>query len=83
MDFLRICFGCSVIEGYGLTETTSCCSATYPEEYRAGHVGGVTTTCELKLEDIPDMNYGNADLPNPRGEVALCSERTLWSAQAA
>lgn len=69
MDFLRICFGCTVIEGYGLTETTSCCSATYPEETRASHVGGVANTCELKLEDIPDMKYTNADVPNPRGEV--------------
>ena len=72
MDFLRICFGAVVIEGYGLSESSSCCSATLPEETRAGHVGGPMPCVEIKLADIPDMKYTNADQPNPRGEVSLC-----------
>ena len=70
MDFLRICFGCLVIEGYGLTETTSAVAGTAPEEHRGGHVGGPAPSVELKLADIPDMKYTNADLPSPRGEVS-------------
>ena len=70
MNFLRICFGCLVVEGYGLTETTSAVCATFPEEHRAGHVGGPAPSVEIKLADIPDMKYTNADKPYPRGEVS-------------
>lgn len=79
MDFLRICFSAPVIEGYGLTESSSCCSATVPEETRPGHVGGPVPCVEIKLADIPDMNYTNADKPHPRGEVSDSSP-LLWCA---
>ena len=69
MTFLRVCFGAVVIEGYGLTESSSCCSATLPEEVEPGHVGGPIPGVEIKLADIPDMKYTNADQPYPRGEV--------------
>ena len=71
MDFLRICFGAGVIEGYGLTESSSCCSGTIPEETQPGHVGGPVPTVEIKLADIPEMKYTNADKPHPRGEVCI------------
>lgn len=70
MNFLRICFGAVVVEGYGLTESSSCCSATLPEEVEAGHVGGPIPCVEIKLDDLPDMKYTNADMPYPRGEVS-------------
>ena len=69
LDFLRICFSPIVVEGYGLTETGSVCASTLPEETRSGHVGGPVTCCEIKLVDLPDMNYTNTDQPYPRGEV--------------
>lgn len=42
--------------------------------YYVGHVGGPLTGCEVKLVDIPEMSYTNADLPNPRGEVSPGTE---------
>ena len=84
MEFLRICFSATVIEGYGLTESSSCAAATLPEEVEAGHVGGPIPSVEIKLDDLPDMKYTNADVPYPRGEVstsflpqlALCRQAT-------
>lgn len=76
MYFLRICFSAIVIEGYGLTESSSCCSCTLPEEVEAGHVGGPTTCVEIKLVDLPDMKYTAADKPYPRGEVRM--QGALW-----
>ena len=70
MEFLRICFSATVIEGYGLTESSSCAAATLPEEVEAGHVGGPIPSVEIKLDDLPDMKYTNADVPYPRGEVS-------------
>ena len=39
--------------------------------FHAGHVGGPCSSCEIKLVDIPEMSYTNADQPNPRGEVRV------------
>lgn len=56
-------------QGYGMTETSCVISMTAHGDATGGHVGGPTTCCEVKLVDIPDMNYTNADQPRPRGEV--------------
>lgn len=71
IDFMRCVFGATVVEGYGMTETACTISLTLPAETRAGHVGGPVPSCEVKLVDIPDMNYTTRDVPNPRGEVCV------------
>ena len=70
-DFLRICFGCAVLEGYGMTETACLITLTPPGDAASGHVGPPTPACEVKLADLPEMSYTNADLPYPRGEVCV------------
>jgi long-chain acyl-CoA synthetase len=40
-----------VIEGYGLTETSSSLSVNDPDEYRFGTVGHAVDGCEIRLED--------------------------------
>jgi long-chain acyl-CoA synthetase len=70
-DFLRICFGATVIEGYGMTETCCVISMTSHGDAMGGHVGGPVVCCEIKLVDIPEMNYTHTDKPYPRGEICV------------
>ncbi|KAL6757995.1 hypothetical protein V8C86DRAFT_1809130 [Haematococcus lacustris] len=71
MMFLRICFGATVLEGYGMTESSSAMSITRPDDTTIGHVGAPLPHAEIKLVDIPEMNYLSSDLPHPRGEVCV------------
>ncbi|KAK8814106.1 hypothetical protein WA158_007968 [Blastocystis sp. Blastoise] len=61
MIFLKCLFGCPVIEGYGATETCGCCLLQNIHDTHIGSVGGPTTACEIKLIDVPEMNYLTTD----------------------
>ncbi|KAE8010201.1 hypothetical protein FH972_006591 [Carpinus fangiana] len=71
MDFLRVCFGCQVIEGYGMTETSCVISIMDEGDTLSGHVGSPNPACEIKLVDVPEMNYTSEDQPHPRGEICV------------
>nr|AOE43316.1 fcsA [Synstelium polycarpum] len=70
-EFLKACFCCPVVQGYGLTENVGGACVGYPADNLIGHVGAPLACCEFKLIDVPEMNYLSTDKPNPRGEVAL------------
>ncbi|KAG0359710.1 Long chain acyl-CoA synthetase 7 peroxisomal, partial [Gamsiella multidivaricata] len=69
LSFLRIAFGCVVLEGYGSTEGMATATITMADEYIPGHIGCPRAGCELKLVDVPEMNYLSTDQPYPRGEI--------------
>ncbi|KAL2942078.1 Long chain acyl-CoA synthetase 7 peroxisomal [Bienertia sinuspersici] len=71
MDFLKVCFGCQVIEGYGMTETSCVISSMEEGDNVSGHVGSPNPACEVKLVDVPEMNYTSDDQPHPRGEICV------------
>ncbi|KAJ1552375.1 Long chain acyl-CoA synthetase 7 peroxisomal, partial [Cladochytrium tenue] len=71
MDFLRICFSCQVYEGYGQTETCASLSVSDMNDLSSGHVGVPNPCTQVKLIDVPSMNYTSADKPFPRGEICV------------
>ncbi|CDF41291.1 long-chain-fatty-acid-CoA ligase [Chondrus crispus] len=70
-DFLKICFNCPVVQGYGLTETVGGMNCSVPDLSKSGTCGGPLPGVQVKLRDLPDMGYLNQDKPYPRGEVCV------------
>ncbi|KAG0294537.1 hypothetical protein BGZ98_001724, partial [Dissophora globulifera] len=69
MSFMRIAMCCVVTEGYGSTESLALGTLTFPNEHVPGHVGCPRSGIEMKLVDVPEMNYLSTDKPYPRGEI--------------
>jgi len=70
LEFLKVVTcGASVLQGYGMTETSAASAVTEPNDYCVGHVGPPLPGVEIKLVDVPDMNYHATDKPCPRGEI--------------
>lgn len=71
MAFMRVYFGCDVIQGYGMTENMGCAFATPFAHARVGTVGRPAPCTEFKLRDAVELNYTSVDRPFPRGEICL------------
>jgi long-chain acyl-CoA synthetase len=69
-EFLKICFGCPVLEGYGLTENAAGALITELDETLLAHVGAPLPHLEVKLQDDADTNYKSSNNP-PTGEIML------------
>ncbi|XP_074344647.1 long chain acyl-CoA synthetase 6, peroxisomal-like isoform X2 [Apium graveolens] len=71
MDFLRVCFDGCIIEAYGMTENSCMITCMDDNDYLTGHVGSPNPACEVKLVDVPEMEYTSNDRPYPRGEICV------------
>lgn len=71
LEFLRVCFGCVFVEGYGMTENACVISHMDVKDNLLGQVGAPIVSCEIKLVDVPEMNYTSEDQPHPRGEICV------------
>lgn len=76
LDFFKIALSCPFVEVYGQTEGTGLEFMTDVSDRESGHVGGVQNSIELKLVDIPEMNYFSHDRDEkgnsmPRGEICI------------
>jgi len=58
--FVRCALG-NVVQGYGSTETAAVSTLTMEFDCKMGHVGPPSGSCAVRLVDVPDMNYFNAN----------------------
>ncbi|KYQ93603.1 fatty acyl-CoA synthetase [Tieghemostelium lacteum] len=68
--FLATCFSCSVIQGYGLTETCGGTAVKLLDDDRIGSIGPPFVSVEIKLVDVPELNY-HSHGKIEQGEVCL------------
>lgn len=68
LNVVRCALGCAIVEGYGQTECTAPCTMTFPGDSGAGHVGPPLACCEIKVVDVPEMNYYAC---NGEGEICV------------
>lgn len=61
VNFMKITMCCPFKEGYGMTESTATGLMTHCEDTTTGHVGGPSEIVEIKLVDVPEMNYTSKD----------------------
>jgi len=76
-EFMRICFDCPVIQGYGLTETCGGGTAQNLEHNDYSNAGAPILSCMLKLVDVAEMNYLTTD-KQPKGEIYIKGENVSF-----
>ncbi|XP_030754565.1 long-chain-fatty-acid--CoA ligase 3 isoform X2 [Sitophilus oryzae] len=70
-ELINNCLCITIMQGYGLTETTSCACVQDFHDPQYGRVGATTTVCEVKIVNWEEGNYRVTDKPYPRGEIII------------
>ncbi|KAF9973242.1 hypothetical protein BGZ73_003516 [Actinomortierella ambigua] len=71
LAFSRVVFCCDIVEVYAQTESSGVATVTNVGDVTPGHVGPPAPGCEIKLVDVPELNYFTTDKPSPRGEICI------------
>ena len=77
MNYLQCALSCKIVEGYGQTE--DCAGVLISSQYDrvCQHLGGPGWNGEIKLVDVPDLDYRSTDvdpetgISHPRGELCV------------
>lgn len=69
-DYLSVVLGTRLVQGYGLTETCGAVCSMHQEDLVGGNCGPPMAQVEVKLQDVPEMNYLSTDHP-PTGELLV------------
>ena len=75
MQELKVMLNVGFAQGYGQTEGSGSAFVSSYVDTLSGTIGTVCNTLELKLVDLPEINYVSTDVnpktgaPEPKGEV--------------
>lgn len=69
--YIRQVLTCVVVQGYGLTETSSTACISWPDDLSVGHVGPPLNGVEIRLVDWEEGGYCVTDEVGPRGEIVV------------
>ena len=70
-SFIKACLDISLLQGYGLTESTAGATLMEVTDHSVGRVGSPLYGDYVKLIDWTEGNYSVRDKPFPRGELLL------------
>ncbi|XP_030566257.1 long-chain-fatty-acid--CoA ligase 3-like [Drosophila novamexicana] len=68
---IKTCLCVHLIQGYGLTETTSAATVMDNFDMSYGRTGGPLTICDIRLVNWEEGNYRVTNKPHPQGEVLI------------
>ncbi|XP_020815591.1 long-chain-fatty-acid--CoA ligase 4 isoform X2 [Drosophila serrata] len=71
---IKTCLCLELIQGYGLTETTSGATVMDYRDMTYGRTGGPLTVCDIRLVNWEEGNYRVTNKPHPQGEVLIGGE---------
>ncbi|KAJ2659324.1 medium-chain fatty acid-CoA ligase faa2 [Coemansia sp. RSA 1200] len=72
-DFFRIALSCSVLQGYGQTETFGGGTLQSTGDPSTGHIGIPMPGVDMRLRSIPNMGFSATSVTRPRGELMIRS----------
>ncbi|KAJ3070184.1 long-chain fatty acid-CoA ligase, partial [Podochytrium sp. JEL0797] len=69
-QFMNVAADFALVNGYGMTECCAVASIQSPLQNTTFGILGEPVSClEMKLVDVPEMNYRSTNVPKPQGEV--------------
>ena len=78
LKFLKVCFGCEILQGYGLTETSGGTVVSLPGDPSTGIIGGPVANVKARIRDVPEMGYSHTN-EVPSGELVVWSPSVMAS----
>jgi len=71
IKFMKASCGVGMSQGYGLTESFAGICSSPKFDSNPGSCGAIAVTTEMRLKEIPEMNYYADDEGGPRGELLI------------
>lgn len=68
---IKVCLCVDLVQGYGLTETTSAATVMDYRDMSYGRVGAPLTMCDIRLVNWEEGNYRVTNKPYPQGEIII------------